>query len=66
MIKTCAVCASEFYTQRGVNQVTCSYDCNAHRRRTVSEAQVVADHQRRRAPNPDPLPKAHQMGVSSR
>ncbi len=51
MIKTCEICSSEFYTQRGAEQTTCSYDCNARRRRAVFEAQTAEPHQRRRVPN---------------
>ncbi len=66
MMKTCEICASEFYTQRGAEQTTCSYDCNARRRRAVFAAQAAKDHQRRRGPNADFLSKALQTGASGR
>jgi len=67
MMKTCEICASEFYTQRGVNQVTCSYDCNARRRRAVFLGKAIDDPQGRRAPNARLLSKgAVQTEASSR
>ncbi len=66
MMKTCEICASEFYTQRGAEQTTCSYDCNARRRRAVFAAQAAEDHQRRRVLIADILSKALQTGASSR
>lgn len=61
MIKTCEICSSEFYTQRGAGQTTCSYGCNARRRRAVFEAQAAEAHQRRRVPNAGLPSKAVQM-----
>ncbi len=60
MMKTCEICASEFYTQRGAEQATCSYGCNARRRRAVIAAQAAEARQRRLIPNPGLLPKAVQ------
>lgn len=61
MMKTCEICASEFYTQRGDEQMTCSYGCNARRRRAVFAAQAAETHQGRRVPNPGLQSKAVQM-----
>lgn len=66
MMKTCEICASEFYTHLGVNQVTCSYDCSARRRRLLFDTQQAEDPQKRRVPNADLPPKALQTGASSR
>ncbi len=66
MMKTCEICASEFYTQRGAEQTTCSYDCNARRRRAVFAAQAAENRQRARDPAADFLSKALQTADSSR
>ena len=52
MMKTCEICASEFYTQRSDEQMTCSYGCNARRRRAVFVAQAAEEHQRASSSEP--------------
>ena len=66
MMKTCEICASEFYTQRGDEQMTCSYDCNGRRRRAVFAAQAAEAHQGRRVPSLGLLSKTVQTQASSR
>ncbi len=66
MMKTSEICAREFNSQRGTEQMTCSYDCHARRRRAVFAAQAAEEYQRRRALNADFLSKALQTGALSR